>query len=90
MTDAILLGGLIGAGVSIACCYLFVELSVAYWAPRRAKERWLRLIDLPKLRYFAPSFKWFMPAFALLMLVQLLICIQMVIGALSANGVRLD
>ena len=83
MSKLILTSGLIGAIVSLAGLYIFIEISTAYWAPERAGRRWKDLIALPKLSYFAPTFRWLMPVLALVMLVQFFISVQLLFNSLA-------
>lgn len=76
MNITILLSGLIGAIVSAVALYVFFEISTAYWAPERAGKRWKALINLPKLNYFAPTFRWLMPLLAIFVLFQFFISMQ--------------
>lgn len=75
-----LLGGLAGCMVSLLALYAFFELSVAYWAPARSRERWLRLVALPKLATLAPSLRWMMPLGAVVSLLQFFASAQLLLA----------
>ena len=79
----ILSSGLIGTVVSAAGLYVFIEISTAYWAPQRAGGRWKALIALPKLEYFAPTFRWLMPLLAVVMLLQFFVSVQLILSGIG-------
>ena len=83
MNSLILTSGIIGAIVSAAALYVFIEISTAYWAPRRAGGRWKALIALPKLHYFAPTFRWLMPLLAVVMLLQFFVSVQLLLSGIG-------
>ena len=85
MNITVLSSGVVGAVVSIAAMYVFYEISVAYWAPDKAGSRWKSLIRLPKLLYFAPTFRWLMPLLAIFMILQLFISMRMVFAGIGIN-----
>ncbi|GEM_PF-3404402 len=85
MNIAVVFAGLSSRAVSLGALYVLIELSTAYWQPQRAGERWKAIIALEKLEYFAPVFKWLMPLFALLALVQFFIAVSRPLVALGLN-----
>ncbi|MGR8948713.1 MAG: hypothetical protein ACU84Q_11740 [Gammaproteobacteria bacterium] len=85
MNSMTLIGGATGTIVSAVALYIFVEISIAYWLPERAGKRWESLIHLPKLEYFAPTFRWMMPILAMVTLVRLFSSAQIVIASLGVG-----
>ncbi|MEM7465568.1 MAG: hypothetical protein AAF387_01655 [Pseudomonadota bacterium] len=85
MHTTMLFAGVAGTIVSAVAMHIFYELSVAYWAPNRADQRWRSLIHLPKFLYFAPTFRWLMPLLAIIMIVQLFISLRMIFAGISLS-----
>ncbi len=85
MNTLVLAGSLACVTVSSHALYAFIELSVAYWTPARARERWTKFVEQPKLEYFAPSFRWLMPLFAVVALVQLVASARVLFAAIGIN-----
>ena len=83
MNSLVLTSGIIGAIVSALALYVFIEISTAYWAPQRAGGRWKALIALPKLEYFAPTFRWLMPLLAVVMLLQFFVSVQLILSGIG-------
>ena len=83
MNSLILTSGIIGAIVSAVALYVFIEIATAYWAPQRAGGRWKALIALPKLEYFAPTFRWLMPLLAVVMLLQFFVSVQLILSGIG-------
>ena len=83
MNIVILLGALIGLLVSIAALYACIELSVAYWQPRRAGARWLALAALPKLEYFRASLRFIVPIIGAVMLLQAVVSLRVLLAILD-------
>jgi hypothetical protein len=83
MNIAQVAGGGLGIVVSLSACFVCYEMSIAYWFPVRAGTRWRRFVEAPKLRTFAPTFRWFMPLFVIVTAVQAATAVRVLVAGLS-------
>ena len=65
---------LVAAGTLIAWIYyFFFKLSVAIWAPTKAKKEWLEISESPGIKAFHSFFKWVAPSWVIMATAYLVI-----------------
>ena len=69
-----LLAIIMGMGVvalSVWVWYVFTNLAIAVWMPKKSNKKWLEILDHPMVNYMRPFIKWIVPLCLLIFLSNL-------------------
>jgi succinate dehydrogenase hydrophobic anchor subunit len=57
--------------LTIYVYYVFLNIALAIWLPKKSKEKWIVFVESPACQVFFPFLKWVVPAWVLLVPVGL-------------------